>query len=140
MAVPFQDVFLGLLTAYSAYSLYAHLNPRYLVYGALLLLFGAAAADWTGATVAANNLALDVLFTLAAGVTLLAVDLRRGPRSRASGSLASDPPSPDAAQPGEAPPEHPLHDLQGEAVPVVDAPRPQDDHHEQTRDPESEKR
>jgi hypothetical protein len=136
VSVPFQGVFLALLLLYGAYSIGAGLNPRWPLYGALLVLVAAAVADGVRATDAANGLALDVVFLLIAGVGLTAFDRWR-PRTRSAASAPSpNPPGADPSQQLQAAAEHPLHDLQGEAVAVVHAPREQDDQNEESGDPQ----
>ncbi len=74
MAVPYSDLFLGLLGAYMVYSAWARLDSRYLIAAALVLLVAAAVVDAAGATGAANTLAVYVFFLLGGGVVLLLVD------------------------------------------------------------------
>lgn len=92
MTFPYTDVFLGLLGAYMVYSVWARLDSRYLIAGALVLLVVAAIVDAAGATASANTIAVYVFFLLAGGVVLLLVDHVREERpARATGS---EPPAP----------------------------------------------
>jgi hypothetical protein len=92
VSVPYQLVFLAFLGVYVLYSAGLGLNPRWPVYGALLLLVAAALAHALGASDAADEFALDAVFLLGAGVTLVAFDRwRRGHRSAAP-VAAADPP------------------------------------------------
>ena len=140
VAIPYQDAFIVLLVAFLGYSWWSGRSPRYLLYGALILLVVAATADWLDEVGAANNLALDLILTLMGAVGLTAWQTRF-PRVSGSGGLPSaDPPRPDPAQPGEAAPEHRLDDLERQPIPVVDAAGEKDDPDEQHRDSESQRR
>jgi hypothetical protein len=136
VAVPYQELFLALLAVYVGYSIWARLNPRWPVYGALVALAVAAVAEGLGATNAGNELALDVIFLLMAGVALLAVERWRSPADSASGRPSSDPPRADPTQQDHPTPEHPLDHLEGQGVAVVDASRQQNDQDEHPRDGE----
>jgi hypothetical protein len=138
VTVPLQDVLLVVLATYVAYSAWTRANPRLPLYGALLVLLGAAVASATGASALADSLAIDVVFLLVAGVVLLAIARVRPsrPRSAARRGAATDPPRPDPAQKGEATSQHPLDHLEGEVVPVVDAAGQDHDQNEQGGDPE----
>lgn len=74
MTLPYTDLFLGLLGGYMGYSVWARLDSRYLIAGALGLLLVTAVIDASGATAAANGLAIFVFLLLAGGVVLLLVD------------------------------------------------------------------
>jgi hypothetical protein len=96
VSVPFQDVLLVVLVAYSAYSYWAGWSPRIPLYAALLTLGFAAVADWSGARGVANVLALDVVFFLGAALVLTALDRARPHRGSAGRSPAvADPPGTD---------------------------------------------
>jgi hypothetical protein len=77
VAFPYAEVFLGLLVAYMAYSIWAGLDPRYPIGGALVLLVVTAVVDALGNSDAANTLAEYVFFLLGAGVLLLLFDYVR---------------------------------------------------------------
>lgn len=134
MAVPYTEIFLGLLLAYMVYSAWARLDGRYPIGAALVLLVAAAVTDAAGATSAANTLAIFVFFLLAAGVILLLVEHIRegrspGPDASLPGEEAvAQAPVAEAAQPGELAADEPLDHLEGKPVPPVDAPR--DEGHE----------
>lgn len=137
MSVPLQDVLLVLLAAYAAYSYWAGLNPHLPLYAALLALAVAAIADWSGAVGVADSLGLDVVFFLAAGVGLIALDRVR-PRPRSTGRFGLRPGSPaaDATHQRQPSAEGSFDHLEGEAVPVVDAPGQDHDRDERPGDPE----
>jgi hypothetical protein len=80
MPPPYEYLFLGLLGAYMVYSVWARLDSRYPIAGALVLLVVAAITDAAGATAAANTLAVYVFFLLAGGVVLLLLDHVRDER------------------------------------------------------------
>lgn len=138
--VPYQEVFLVLLTVYVAYSIWARLDPLWPIYGALVVLGGAALAEGLGASNAGNELALDVIFLLMAGVALLAVERRRVPGGSAAGPAPSDPPGADPPQKDQLSTEHPLDHLQGQGVAVVDGAGQQNDPDEHTGDGEPDHR
>ena len=94
---PFQLAFLGLLGVYCVYSVGAGLDPRLPIYGAFLLLLAAIAAEWLGDPGAADNLALDVIFALAAALALTGAERLR---PRRAGSERS-PPQPPGAEPAK---------------------------------------
>ena len=104
MSLPYTDIFLGLLGAYMVYSAWARLDSRYLIAGALVLLVAAAAVDASGATGAANTLAVYVFFLLAGGVVLLLVDHVRGDRRAVP---AGSPPSERGGDGAQDPAPHP---------------------------------
>jgi hypothetical protein len=140
VAIPYQDAFIVLLFAFLGYSWWSGRSPRYLLYGALILLAAAAVADWSGDAGAADNLALDLILALMGAVGLTAWQARFPRASGSGGAAGADPPGADPAQPGEAAPEHRLDDLEGEGVPVVDTARQEDDADEQHSDPEPQDR
>jgi hypothetical protein len=140
VAIPYQDAFIVLLVAFLGYSWWSGRSPRYLLYGALILLAAATVADWLGEAGAADNLALDLILALMGAVGVTAWQARFPRASGSGGTARADPPGPDAAQPGEAAPEHRLDDLEGQRVPVVDTARQQDDADEQHGDPEPQGR
>jgi len=74
MDVPYTAIFLGLLVAYLAYSVWARLDGRYPIAAALALLVATAVVDAAGDTNAANSLAEFVFFLLAGGVVLLLIE------------------------------------------------------------------
>ncbi len=132
---------LVLLAAYAAYSYWAGWSPRLPLYGALIALAIAAAADWSGAAGVANSLGLDVVFFLATGVGLIALDRVRPRRSSSEGFGApAGPPPADPPQPGQPSAERPLDHLEGETVAVVDATGEDHDGDERRRDPEAHDR
>jgi hypothetical protein len=136
VSVPYQELFLVLLAVYVAYSVWARLNPLWPVYGALVALGVAALAEAVRATHAGDELALDVVFLLMAGVALLAVERWRSPVGSGPGRPSSDPPGTDPAQQDHPTPHHPLDDLEGQGVAMVDAPRQKDDQDEHPGDGE----
>jgi len=89
VSFPFAEVFLALLVAYMAYSVWTGLDARYPIAAALLLLVVTAVVDALGDTDAANTLAEFVFFLLGAGVLLLLIDhvreSRVPPRAEAAG-------------------------------------------------------
>lgn len=80
MADLYLDAFLLLLALYVGYSLWARLDGRLPVAGALILLVLLAVLDASGNTSAANEVAVYVFFLLVAGALLLLVDHYRRPR------------------------------------------------------------
>jgi hypothetical protein len=136
VSIPFQLGFLAVLLVYALYAAAVGLNPRWPVYGALLVLLLAAVAEGLGSTGAANQLALDVVFLLAVGVALIAFDRWRG-RARSAPTVApTNPPGADPAEQREPASQHPLHDLEGQGVAPVDASGQEDDEHEESGDRE----
>jgi hypothetical protein len=134
VAVPYQVVFLGLLLVYLLVSFLRRWNPVYPLYGGLVLLLAAGAAEALSDPNAANNLALDVVFALGGGVALIALDrLRRRTRD-----LAPEAPATQPAQGRELVADHALDHLEGEAVPVVHAAGGEDDEDVHTADGEAE--
>lgn len=140
VSLPYQELFLGLLAVSVAYSLWSRWNPRWPVYGALLALAGAVVAQGLGASGAANQLALDVVFLLMAGVGLIAADRWRAPARSPVGTAAPDPPGADPAEQDHPAAEHPLDDLERQGVAVVDAPGQQHDRDERPGDREPDQR
>ncbi|MGB6500975.1 MAG: hypothetical protein WBG19_06220 [Thermoplasmata archaeon] len=114
MAVPYSLLFLALLAAYMVYSVWARLDSRYVIGGALVLLIAGAVADAAGSVPVANTVAQYVLFLLAAGVVLLLVDYLRDRPDRVAGRPAlggagsSMRPSAQAVQDPDRPPDHAL--------------------------------
>jgi hypothetical protein len=80
VTLPYTDLFLGLLAVYMVYSVWTRLDSRYPIACALVLLVVAAVVDASGASGAANTIAVYVFFLLAAGVILLLIDHVREPR------------------------------------------------------------
>lgn len=142
MTVPLQEVLLVILVTYVGYSAWTRANPRLPLYGALVVLLLAAVASGTGASALADSLAIDVVFLLVAGVALIGIDRVRPRRGGSSARLgaATDPPRPDPAQEGQPTAQHPLDHLEGQVVPVVDAPGQDHDQDEQGGDPEPDDR
>ena len=99
MDVPYTAIFLGLLVAYLAYSVWARLDGRYPIAAALALLVATAVVDAAGDTNAANSLAEFVFFLLAGGVVLLLIEHVRGrPAPERSVPSASGAPQSPAAE------------------------------------------
>lgn len=101
MSAPFDPTypFLGVLLVYMVYSQWAHLDSRYLLGAALLLLVITAVVDAVGATGDANVLAVYVFYLLGGGVLLLLIDHVREERARARAppqKKKAAPPSPRA--------------------------------------------
>ena len=109
MDVPYNAIFLGLLVAYLAYSVWARLDGRYPIAAALVLLVATAVVDAAGDTGAANSLAEFVFFLLAGGVVLLLIEHVRGrpeAATAATSSLASpQTPAAEAAEERQGPAE-----------------------------------
>ncbi len=112
MAVPYSEIFLGLLVVYMVYSEWAGLDSRYLIAGGLVLLVVTAVADAAGSIAAANAFAVYVFYLLAGGVVLLVVDQIRAARRGSSGGSGPGGPTPvPSAQPvdeRERAADHPL--------------------------------
>lgn len=142
MALPYSEVFLGLLLAYVAYSVWAHLDGRYPIVGALALLVATAVVDAAGATGTANTLAEYVFFLLAAGVFLLLAEQvreRSGSHARPVLSVPSEPVPSDPPDPAERSTEEPLDGLEKEPVPLIDTAGHEDQHQEEGGDPEPQR-
>ncbi len=92
-------VFLGLLVAYMAYSLWARLDGRLPVAAALVLLAVAAILDALGASASANTVAEFVFFLLGAGVVLLLIEHLRAGRRAPSVPTATVEPTTEGVQP-----------------------------------------
>lgn len=92
-------LFLALLVAYMAYSIWARLDGRLPVAAALVLLLAAAVLDALGATAAATTLAEFVFFLLGAGVVLLLIEHVRAGRSGASPLPAALEPPAEGGEP-----------------------------------------
>jgi hypothetical protein len=143
---PFVPVFLALLLAYMVYSEWAHLDSRYPIAAALVLLVVTAVVDAAGAIAEANTLAEYVFFLLAGGVVLLLVDHvragREAPDAGASGGSSSE--RAGEAEPAEATEEREraaqqsLDRAEQHPVAVVDAARGEDDEQEEGSEPEPE--
>jgi hypothetical protein len=136
VAFDYQLVFLALLGVYLVAAVVRGWNPVWPVYGALVLLLAAGGSEALGDATAANNLALDVVFTLGVAVALAGIDRLRAPRDRSPPGA----PASEASQPVEPAPEHSLDDLEGKAIPVVDAPRAEHDEHVEGGDAEPDRR
>jgi hypothetical protein len=111
---PFAEVFLALLVAYGAYSVWAGLDARYPIAAALFLLVVTAVVDALGSTDAANTLAEFVFFLLGAGVLLLLIDhvreSRAPPRAGPTGLVAGPQGEPsEATEERQGPAEETLH-------------------------------
>jgi hypothetical protein len=144
VTLPYDEVFLALLGVYFAYSVYAKLDGRYPIAGALVLLVGAAILEATGDLSAANTVAVFVFFLLAAGVLLLLVEHVREERARstgvsgiggthsAAGVAERQAPAGDPSDTGEGSADHPLDHLEDEPIAPVDAGR-QKDHEDEDR-------
>jgi hypothetical protein len=136
VAFDYQIAFLALLGVYLVAAVVRRGNPVWPVYGALVLLLAAGASEALGDATAANNLALDVVFTLGAAVALAGIDRLRAPRPRSP----SGAPAAESSQSIEPAAEHSLDHLQREAVAVVDAPRAEHDEHVESGDAEPDGR
>ncbi len=144
MDIPYTPIFVGLLIAYLAYSVWARLDGRYPIGAALALLVVTAVVDAAGDTSAANSLAEFVFFLLAGGVVLLLIEhIRDRPvpaRVAASAGAASQGVPTEATEERERSPDQPLHGFEQQAVPVVDRPRDEDGDHEEQRNPNPDPR
>jgi hypothetical protein len=143
VSFPFVEVFLALLVAYMAYSVWAGLDSRYPIAAALILLVVTAVVDALGNTGTANTLAEFVFFLLGAGVLLLLVDhvreSRAAPRPDTGGLAASPQSEPtESTNEGQGPAQETLHGLEEQPVSVVDAPGRKDDHNEKSGDAQPE--
>jgi hypothetical protein len=143
VSFPFTEVFLVLLVAYMAYSVWAGLDARYPIAAALLLLVVTAVVDALGSSGTANTLAEFVFFLLGAGVLLLLIDHvreRRAPPGAESTGLAAAPQgeTTQSTEERQGPSKETLHRLEEQPVPVVDAPGREDEHHEEAGNAEAE--
>lgn len=133
MGLPAVPVFLVLLVAYTAYSWWSSLDPRYPLLAAFALLVACAGLAALGEVGVANTVAVFVFLLLGSGVLLMLLDrLRERRRARDPGGDRA--PSEMGRQPSdEEDPasEHPLDRLQQQPVADVQAPRDEDDDHEQ---------
>ena len=118
MAFPYTGVFLALLLAYMAYSVWARLDARYPIAAALVLLVLTAVVDAVGEVAAANTLAEYVFFLLGSGVVLLLIEhVRERPRGEpmagpvGSGPTANTVPS-EPSHPSEGHAEDPFHGIE----------------------------
>ena len=142
MDIPYTTVFVGLLVAYLAYSVWARLDGRYPIGAALALLVITAVVDAAGDTNAANALAEFVFFLLAGGVVLLLIEHvreRPGPAvPTASASAVSEAVAAEATEERKGPTEQSLHGPEEQPVSLVDRSSEEDDDHEQkgNSDPE----
>jgi len=99
MDIPYTTIFVGLLVAYLAYSVWARLDGRYPIGAALALLVVTAVVDAAGDVAAANSLAEFVFFLLAGGVVLLLVEhVRERPEHARSATSGGSGPEGVAAQ------------------------------------------
>ena len=135
---PYLAVFLALLAAYMAYSVWASLDVRYPIVVAIVLLVATAAVDWMGDAGSADILAEYAILLLGAGAVLVVIDRVRAPRavpsprpelSGSSSGEAAEPP-----EPWKGTTDHTLDRLEEQAVPVVDASRRDDEDDEEHRD------
>lgn len=134
MAVPYTEVFVGLLLAYMAYSVWARLDGRYPIGAALALLVVTAIVDATGDTAAADTLAEFVFFLLGAGVVLLLIEHLRERSEAPVAATAVGSPSErvptEAPEEGKRSTEQLLDGLEKESVAVVDRPGDENGEHE----------
>ncbi len=125
MSFPYVTAFLALLVAYMVFSVWAGLDARYPIAGALVLLVATAVTDALGDSTTANTLAEYVFFLLGAGIVLLLIDhvrAGRAPRRPRDPSAAAHGVAAEPSEPGEGPAHDPLDRLEQEPIPVVDAP------------------
>jgi hypothetical protein len=140
VAGPYLEIFVGLLGVYLVVSAMSHLDPRYPIVAALLLLVSAGVADAANAVGLANTLAEFVFLLLGGGVVLLLVERLRGtpaPAVRSGMSAAVVAPQGGAPEPADQRDPHPQERLDGveeHLVPAVDAPRGEDAEQEPDRD------
>ncbi len=97
----YTGLFLGLLLAYMAYSVWARLDGRLPVAAALVLLVVAAVLDALGASAPANTLAEFVFFLLLAGVVLLLIEHLRARRSLPSAAPVAVQPAAERGEPSD---------------------------------------
>jgi hypothetical protein len=129
MAIPYLEVFLGLLVAYLAYSIWTRLDARYPIVAALALLVVTAIVDALGATGAADTLAGFTALLLLGGIALVLVEYVRSrvlhrPRY-ANGSFGQPATKGEPAETTherDRPSQQLLDHLEEETVPPVDAP------------------
>lgn len=124
MDIPYAEIFVGLLVAYMAFSVWTRLDGRYPIGAALVLLVATAVVDAAGDVTAANSLAEFVFFLLAGGVVLLLIEHVRGGSAvkvatDSTESSAQRVP-PEAPDEGKGSAEQTLDGLQEEPVAVVD--------------------
>lgn len=133
MSFPYVTAFLALLVAYMVFSVWAGLDARYPIAGALVLLVATAVTDALGDSTTANTLAEYVFFLLGAGIVLLLIDhVRAGRAARRSRdpSAAAHGVAAEPSEPGEGPAHDPLDRLEEEPIPVVDALGRENEEHE----------
>jgi len=115
MNIPYTPIFVGLLVAYLAYSVWARLDGRYPIGAALALLVITAIVDAAGDVNAANTLAEFVFFLLAGGVVLLLIEHVRGrPESvdeAVSGNVGAQSPPAQPTEERKGPPKEALDRL-----------------------------
>ena len=144
MDVPYTAIFLGLLVAYLAYSVWARLDGRYPIGAALALLVVTAIVDAAGDTDAANSLAEFVFFLLAGGVVLLLIEhVRDRPPAAVpapSGATGVQGPASEPSEEGQGSTEQALHGLEQQPVTLVNRMGGQDGDHEQQGDADGEGR
>ncbi len=143
MTFPFTIAFVVLLLAYMVYSVWAHLDARYPIGAALVLLVATAVVDALGNTGAANALAEYVFFLLGGGVVLLLVEHVREGRAVSAPAAGSSPgraqPDPaEAPQDRETPADQTLDGFEEEPVAVVDTPGEEYEEDEEPRQHERE--
>lgn len=133
MGFPAVPVFLVLLAAYTAYSWWSSLDPRYPLFAAFALLLLCAGLAAVGQLGVANTVAVFVFLLLGSGVLLMLMTLLRERRRarpsaghRAPGEVTGEPP-----HDRDLAPEHPLDGLEQEPVADIEAPRDEDHDDEQ---------
>lgn len=146
MALPYLEIFLGLFVVYLVYSALTHMDARYPIGAALLMLVAAAVADAANSVDLANTLAEYVFLLLAGGVLLLLVDhLRSTPHpspagSDSEGSLGPEGVPAEPSREGDTAPNQGLDRVEEQLVPLVDAAGHDDNQHKEGRDSDRQDR
>jgi hypothetical protein len=145
MPFPLLATFGVLLVLYMACSLWARLDPRYLIAGGVALLVATACTEAAGYSSAANVLAEYVFLLLGGGVILLLVEPFLRNTRPSTPPLSERPPDaeehpPDPAEQGNLSSQQALDHLEQQPVAFVDAAGGHDDQQEQSGDPEGENR
>lgn len=142
MDVPYAEIFVGLLAAYMVFSVWAHLDGRYPIGAALVLLVATAVVDATGDVSAANSLAEFVFFLLAGGVVLLLVEHVRDRAPGATPPSSEAPPSKgvptETADERKRTADQTLDGLEEQPVALIDGPGRHDQDHKEGGDSESD--